>query len=131
MLRPNATVHVYLYPDPVDIRKSIAGLSALIETGVGFSTLCPYCQKIRNSKHSNWSTKWRDFFVFIGGYFSVREHSVHIYSTQRFLKKLSLSHNCHISFICLSYIKVNLRCVLTTCCRIVATRIYNFRRSTK
>jgi len=46
MRRPNATIHVYLHLDPVDMCKSIDGLSALIETGMGFSTLCPYCQKI-------------------------------------------------------------------------------------
>jgi transposase len=31
MLRPDNDVHVYLYAEPVDMRKSIDGLSALVE----------------------------------------------------------------------------------------------------
>ena len=37
MLRPSAAVQVYLYPDPVDMRKSIDGLSALVEVAMDLS----------------------------------------------------------------------------------------------
>jgi len=37
MLRPGPDVQVYLYADPVDMRKSIDGLSALIEAEMSLS----------------------------------------------------------------------------------------------
>lgn len=37
MMRPDAKVEkVYLYPKPVDFRKSIDGLAALVELDMGF-----------------------------------------------------------------------------------------------
>ncbi len=37
MLRPSESVQVYLYTDPVDMRKSIDGLSALVESEMALS----------------------------------------------------------------------------------------------
>lgn len=37
MLRPSSDVSVYLYADPVDMRKSIDGLSALVEQEMALS----------------------------------------------------------------------------------------------
>lgn len=39
MLRPGNQVQVYLYAEPVDMRKSIDGLSALVEQGMALSPL--------------------------------------------------------------------------------------------
>lgn len=39
MLRPTSHVEVYLYLAPLDIRKSINGLSALVETELAFSPM--------------------------------------------------------------------------------------------
>jgi len=38
MLRPDNTVQVYLYVEPVDMRKSIDGLSALVEAEMAMSS---------------------------------------------------------------------------------------------
>jgi hypothetical protein len=53
MMRPDAKVEkVYLYPKPVDYRKSIDGLAALVELDIKVAVLdpaistvkdCPYC----------------------------------------------------------------------------------------
>ena len=43
VLRPGADVQVYLYADPVDMRKSIDGLSALIEAEM---TLSPFADAL-------------------------------------------------------------------------------------
>lgn len=37
MLRPNSTAQVYLYTDPVDMRKSIDGLASLVEQELSLS----------------------------------------------------------------------------------------------
>lgn len=42
MMRPNASVEkVYLYPKPVDLRKSIDGLAALVELDIKVAVLYP------------------------------------------------------------------------------------------
>lgn len=38
MIRPNNNIQVYLYADPVDMRKSIDGLSALVEQEMELSS---------------------------------------------------------------------------------------------
>jgi transposase len=43
MLRPDPNIQVYLYADPVDMRKSIDGLSALVEAEMALS---PYADAI-------------------------------------------------------------------------------------
>ena len=52
MLRPASTVQVYLYPDPVDMRKSIDGLSALVEAEMALSpyadALFVFCNRARD-----------------------------------------------------------------------------------
>ncbi len=52
MLRPSTTVQVYLYPDPVDMRKSIDGLSALVEAEMDLSpfaeVLFVFCNRGRD-----------------------------------------------------------------------------------
>jgi transposase len=39
MLRPSASVQAYLYMEPVDMRKSIDGLAALIENELELSPM--------------------------------------------------------------------------------------------
>ena len=42
MMRPNASVEkVYLYPKPVDFRKSIDGLAALVELDIKVAVFDP------------------------------------------------------------------------------------------
>jgi len=52
MLRPGPDVQVYLYADPVDMRKSIDGLSALIEAEMALSpytdALFVFCNRGRD-----------------------------------------------------------------------------------
>lgn len=43
MLRPSATVQAYLYADPIDMRKSIDGLAALVERELALS---PYSEAV-------------------------------------------------------------------------------------
>ena len=43
MMRPDAKVEkVYLYPKPVDFRKSIDGLAALVELDIKVAVFDPY-----------------------------------------------------------------------------------------
>ncbi len=44
MMRPNEEVEVYLYRGIVDIRKSINGLSAIVEEEVGIFLLSTDCK---------------------------------------------------------------------------------------
>jgi transposase len=52
MLRPNNTAQVYLYSDPVDMRKSIDGLSLLVEQEMALSpmsdALFVFCNRSRD-----------------------------------------------------------------------------------
>lgn len=52
MLRPGNQVQVYLYADPVDMRKSIDGLSALVEQDMALSpfadALFVFCNRRRD-----------------------------------------------------------------------------------
>lgn len=52
MLRPPSSVHVYLYADPVDMRKSIDGLSVLVEQEMALSpsveALFVFCNRSRD-----------------------------------------------------------------------------------
>jgi transposase len=52
MLRPEGKVRVYLYVDPVDMRKSIDGLSALVEQEMDLSpmneALFVFCNRSRD-----------------------------------------------------------------------------------
>ncbi|AKA86432.1 IS66 family insertion sequence element accessory protein TnpB [Pseudomonas synxantha] len=53
MMRPNASVEkVYLYPKPVDFRKSIDGLTALVELDIKVAVFDPvlfvFLNKARN-----------------------------------------------------------------------------------
>jgi transposase len=52
MLRPGNDVHVYLYAEPVDMRKSIDGLSALVEQEMALSpsmeALFVFCNRGRD-----------------------------------------------------------------------------------
>lgn len=52
MLRPDAVVQVYLYAEPVDMRKSIDGLSALVEQDMALSpfaeALFVFCNRGRD-----------------------------------------------------------------------------------
>jgi transposase len=43
MFELNADLAVYLYRDPVDFRKSVNGLSALVEQGWGLDPFAPSC----------------------------------------------------------------------------------------
>lgn len=52
MHRPGNDVHVYLYAEPVDMRKSIDGLSALVEQEMALSpsmeALFVFCNRDRD-----------------------------------------------------------------------------------
>ena len=52
MLRPAAEVQAYLYMEPVDMRKSIDGLAALVETELELSPMLPalfvFCNRGRD-----------------------------------------------------------------------------------
>jgi transposase len=51
VLRPDDSVQVYLYADPVDMRKAIDGLSALVEVEMNLPTnmkaLFVFCNRSR------------------------------------------------------------------------------------
>jgi len=50
MMRPNANVEkVYLYPKPVDFRKSIDGLAALVELDIQGGRLRPRAFRVSES----------------------------------------------------------------------------------
>ena len=56
MMRPDAKVEkVYLYPTPVDFRKSIDGLAALVELDIKVAVFDPvlYVQRGRAGLHKN------------------------------------------------------------------------------
>jgi len=52
VLRPDDSVQVYLYADPVDMRKAIDGLSALVEVEMNLPTnmkaLFVFCNRSRD-----------------------------------------------------------------------------------
>ena len=50
MMRPAEDVEVYLCRDPVDMRKSINGLSILVEQTLGLAPFCPHLFVFCNRK---------------------------------------------------------------------------------